>query len=163
VDKAILLELASPRRFRDGIGPQWHAYAEALNILDGVWRDRRFRNTSFGVIGPRPSWEDTIARGAALFNLNSWAELDDDQSSMIAPTHFFADGDALLGSVGRRSNAVRSFLFDAQAAADRDHILSLLKHARSVSARINPVVGGDLLEEMCGVRGVGRSSGAGEA
>jgi hypothetical protein len=72
---AVLMELTSPQRFREGSGPQWQGYAEALNILDGVWRDRRVQNTSFGVVGPRPSWEDTIARGGVLFALESWARL----------------------------------------------------------------------------------------
>jgi hypothetical protein len=76
---------------------------------------------------------------------------------MIAPKHFFADGDALLGSVGRRSKDVRSFLFEQETAEDRDHILSLLKQARSMSARSIPILGGDILAEMCGVRGMGRS------
>jgi hypothetical protein len=157
VGGAVLMELTSPQRFREGSGPQWQAYAEALNILDGVWRDRRLRNTSFGVIGPQPSWEDTIERGGVLFELESWSRLDEDQASMIAPKHFFADGDALLGSVGRRSKDVRSFLFEQETARDRDHILSLLKHARSMSARSIPILGGDILAEMCSVRGMGRS------
>lgn len=157
VGRGVLMELASPQRFGEGHGPQWQAYAEALNILDGVWRDRRFRNTSFGVIGPQPSWEDTIARGSVLFELDSWARLDEDQASMIAPKHFFADGDALLGSVGRRSKDVRSFLFEQETAGDRDHIISLLKHARSMPSRSIPILGGDLLAEMCEIRGMGRS------
>ena len=102
----------------------------------------------FGVIGPQPSWEDTIARGSVLFELDSWARLDEDQASMIAPKHFFADGDALLGSVGRRSKDVRSFLFEQETAGDRDHIISLLKHARSMPSRSIPILGGDLLAEM---------------
>lgn len=154
---AVLMELTSPQRFREGSGPQWQAYAEALKLLDAVWRDRRVRNTSFGVFGPRPSWEDTIARGGVLFELESWARLDEDQSSMIAPIHFFADGDALLGSVGRRSKAVCSFLFEPETAGDRDRILSLLKRARSMSARSIPALGGDILAEMCDVRGMERS------
>jgi hypothetical protein len=101
--------------------------------------------------------EDTIARGGVLFKLESWARLDDDHTSMIAPTHFFADGDALLGSIGRRSPDVRSFLFEPEAAGDRDRILSLLKDARSMSARSIPTRGGDILAEMCEVRGMGRS------
>ena len=38
VGRGVLMELASPQRFGEGHGPQWQAYAEALNILDGVWR-----------------------------------------------------------------------------------------------------------------------------
>jgi hypothetical protein len=64
VGDVALIELASPRSFREGSGPDWKAYAGALKLLDAVWRDRRVRNTSFGVIGPQPSWEDTIARVA---------------------------------------------------------------------------------------------------
>jgi hypothetical protein len=151
------MELTSSRRFREGSGPEWHSYAEALKVLDAVWRGRRFRNTSFGVTGPQPSWEDTIARGGALFELESWAQLDEDHASLIAPKHFFADGDALLGSVGRRSNDVRAFLFKPGAAGDRDHILSLLKRARTLSIRSVPIAGADILAEMCDVRGIGRS------
>jgi hypothetical protein len=105
--------------------------------------DQVVRNTSFGVIGIKPSWEDTIGRGNALFEMGSWAQLDEDQVSLIAPNHFFADGDALLGSVGRRSKDVRSFLFEPAAAANRDHVLSFLKHARSVDLRSIPSLGGE--------------------
>ena len=107
-----LTSLTSPQRFRTGSGPNWAEYAEALKSLDGFWRERRFRNTSFGVLGSRPSWEDTINRAAPLFDMESWAGLDAEQALMIAPTHFFEDGNALLGSVGRRSTDVRYFLDD---------------------------------------------------
>ena len=157
MDSAALTVLTSPQRFRDANGPQWDEYADALTVLDKAWRGKRFRNTSFGVIGPRPSWEDTIARGAALFEMSSWSQLDDEQASMIAPTHFFADGDALLGSIGRRVNNVRSFLSEPARAGDRDRILSLLRDARSLSARSVPVVGGEILAEMCEVPGIGRA------
>jgi hypothetical protein len=76
---------------------------------------------------------------------------------MIAPKHFFADGDALLGSVWPRNKAVTSFLFEPETAGDRDRILSLLKHAGSMSARGIPKLGGDILAEMCEVRGMARS------
>src|SRR5438876_8243368 len=90
---AILIELASPQRFRGGRGPEWHDYLETLKFLDMVWRDRKFRNTSFGVFGPQPNWENTIARGDVLFKLESWARLEEDEAAMIAPTHSFANGD----------------------------------------------------------------------
>ena len=154
---AELMELTSPQRFREGDGPPWHPYVDALKVLDGEWQLRRIGNTSFGVFGPQPSWEDTIARAAPLFELDSWAELDDEQQSMVAPAHSFANGDALLGSVGRRSPDVRAFLLESKSANDRDHILSLLKHARTISARSVPLIGGDILAEMCDVRGMGRS------
>ena len=76
---------------------------------------------------------------------------------MIAPKHFFADGDALLGSVGRRSKDARSFLFEPATVGDRDHLLSFLNNARSLPARSLPILGGDILAEMCAVRGMGRS------
>jgi|SRR5579863_1115514 len=155
--EASLIDLASPKRFRDGSGPQWHDYVETLKVLDAIWRDRKFRNTSFGVLGPQPSWEDTIARGGSLFEVDSWAILEEDQVSMIAPTHFFADGDALLGSIGRRSKDVCSFLFEPEAANDRDRVLSLLKQARSLSAQSIPLAGGEILAEMCAIRGMGRA------
>jgi hypothetical protein len=154
---AVGAEFASPRRFRDGSGPEWGAYAEALKLLDAVWRGRRFGHTSIRVFGPKPSWEDTIARGDDLFELESWAQLDEDQKSMIAPTHFFAGGEALLGSIGRRSKDVCWFLLAPEAAGARDHALSLLKEVRGLPARSIPVRGGDYLTEMCAVRGMGRS------
>lgn len=76
---------------------------------------------------------------------------------MIAPTHWFADGNALLGSVGRRSYDVRAFLFSPESATNRDQILNLLKQAQSLSPRNVPLLGGDLLAEMCAVRGMGKA------
>jgi hypothetical protein len=75
VGDTVLTELISPQRFRGRSGLQWRDYADALNILDSVWRGRRVRNTSFGVIGPQPSWEDTIARGGVLFELAQLAQI----------------------------------------------------------------------------------------
>ena len=152
-----LTSLTSPQRFRTESGPSWAEYANALKILNGFWRERRFRNTSFGVLGSRPSWADTINRAAPLFDMESWAELDAEQASMIAPTHFFEDGNALLGSVGRRSADVRIFLDDPRAADDRDRVLSLLKRARGLSDRSIVLVGADIFTELCDVRGIGRS------
>jgi hypothetical protein len=152
-----IAEIGIPKTFRTGQGPDWTTYVQDLRLLDSIWRDRTHRGTSFGVIGRRPSWEDTIARGRALFELESWAQLNEEHSSLIAPAHSFTDGDALLGSVGRRSKEVRSFLSDPAASGDRDHVLSLLKHARALSSNMIPVLGGDILAEMCAVRGMGRS------
>ena len=159
MNEPVMLDATSPRRFRNGSGLPWSAYADALKRLDTVWRDRRFKNTAFGVFGPQPSWEDTIVRCGVPIDLESWAQLDEDHALMIAPTHFFANGDALLGSVGRRSKAVRSFLFAPETAGDRNHVLSLLKQVRSLPPRSIPMLGGDILAEMCAVRGMGPSFG----
>lgn len=150
-------EVTSPTRFGSGNGPTWPQYLEALQFLDTRWRDRGLANTVFGVFGAQPSWEDTIHRGQQLFELNSWANLDENSISLIAPAHFFADGDALLGSVGRRSNEVRRFLYADDAAQDRETILNLLIRARNLSATMLSVTGGDILADMCGVPGMGRS------
>ena len=152
-----LTSLTSPQRFRTESGPSWAEYADALKPLDGFWREKRFRNTSFGVLGPRLSWPDTINRAAPLFDMETWAELDAEQASMIAPTHFFEDGNALLGSVGRRSTDVRNFLDDPRAADDRDRVLSLLKRARGLSDRSIVLVGAGRSAQLCDVRGIGRS------
>lgn len=64
--RADISDLTSPRRF-EGHGLSWNAYAAALKLLDAIWRERRVGNTAFGVIGPQPSWEDTIQRGRLLF------------------------------------------------------------------------------------------------
>ena len=122
----------SALRFHEGNGPTWSEFAAALKVLDQVWRDRRFGKMAFGVFGPRPSWEDTIHRAQPLFEVDSWSELDADQQEMIAPTHFFADGNALLGSIGRRSTDVRAFLASPDSASHREIVLSLVKHARSL-------------------------------
>jgi hypothetical protein len=53
---------------------------------------------------------------AMALRTDSWALLEEDQASMIASTHFFADGDALLGSIGRPSKDVCSFIFKPEAA-----------------------------------------------
>jgi hypothetical protein len=90
-------------------------------------------------------------------NPESWDELDPDQSSMIAPTHFFADGDALLGSVGRRSSDVRYFLNHPEAARDRNYILSFIKQAKSLPDQNITDVGPEILAKMCSIRGMGRS------
>jgi len=45
--------------------------------------------------------------------------LDEDQCALIAPTREFPTGDALLGSIDRRSNDVRDFLFSPDRANDR--------------------------------------------
>ena len=76
---------------------------------------------------------------------------------MIAPTHFFEDGNALLGSVGRRSTDVRNFLDIPRAADHRDRVLSLLKRARGLSDRSIVLVGADIFAQLCDVRGIGRS------
>jgi hypothetical protein len=152
-----LTSLMASKRFRTGGGPSWSEYVGALKTLDGVWRDRSYRNTSFGVLGRRPSWEDTIRRAAPLFDVDSWAELDAEQTSMIAPTHFFEDGNLLLGSVGKRSNDVRYFLEDPDAVVDRARALSLLKKARGLSDRSVVLVGADILADLCDIRGMGRS------
>lgn len=89
--------------------------------------------------------------------MESWAELDAEQVSMIAPTHFFEDGNALLGSVGRRSTAVRYFLDDPRAADDRNRALALLKRAQGLSDHSVVLVGADLFAEICDIRGIGRS------
>jgi len=156
-EKTILAGLTSPLRFADGSGLSWERYVAALGFLDRSWRDRRLKNTAFGVFGDQPSWEDTIARAQPLFSLETWSTLDEDQISMIAPAHSFADGDALLGSVGRRSNDVRAFLYSTESQNDRDSILNLLKRARTLSAPTLPVLGGDILADMCSIRGMGRS------
>jgi hypothetical protein len=156
IDEAVL-QVASPHRFREKGGLEWTDYCQALKILDDGWRARRYRHASFGVFGPRPSWEDTISRGAALFDLESWSELNDEQLSLIAPAHYFQDGDALLGSVLHRNPAIRSFLLAEEKAKDRNRILSHLKDARTMKAPSIPLVGGDILAEMCEVRGMGRS------
>ena len=105
VDAAIL-KLTSPQRFRESGGLEWTDYSQALRILDDAWRARRYRHTSFGVFGSRPSWEDTITRAAPLFDLKSWSELDDEQLSLIAPAHFFEDG---MLSSARSGGAVPTF------------------------------------------------------
>lgn len=143
--------------FQERNGPSWNRYLELLSTLDRLWRNRRWDNTIFGVFGPRPSWEDTILRGQALFNVESWRHLSDDQKSLIAPAHSFVGGDALLGSIGRRSNDVRAFLDSNDAGDDRDLILSVLKKAGRLSLSSLPILGGDMLHEMCRVQGMGRA------
>lgn len=147
----------SPLRFYEGNGPTWTEFSAALQVLDKVWRNRRVGNTAFGVFGPRPSWEDTIYRGQLLFEVDSWTELDEDQQEMIAPTHFFANGDALLGSIGRRSNDVRAFLSSPDSANNREMVLSLIKQAKSLNTSSLPLLAGDILAEMCTARGMGRA------
>lgn len=140
-------------QFSKGGGPTWAEYAAALQFLDRHWR----RQQAFGVLGEKPSWEDTILRGQALFYLDSWEELSSDQLSLIAPAHSFAAGDALLGSVGRRSTAVRDFLLTDKAIGDRERVLVLLKKARDLKLSTIPIIGGDILAEMMSIRGLGRS------
>jgi hypothetical protein len=156
-DTANIGERLSPHHFNNGKGPSWSEYASTLKALDEIWRERRLGNTAFGVFGPQPGWEDTIQRGQMIFAAESWVELSDDQIALIAPAHSFADGDALLGSIGRRSNDVRAFLSAAESADDRDKVLSLLKEARTIGASTIPLMGGEILTEMCSARGMGRS------
>jgi len=148
--------LVAPTEFGQRIPLSWSSYAEAIKLLDRLWRERQPRSGSFGVLGAQPSWEDTIARGQRLFETASWTELDAEMISLIAPNIYLADGDALLGSIGRRSKDVRCFLFDADAAPDRNRILRILHDVRSLSRESIPVTGGDILVEMCRVRGVGK-------
>jgi hypothetical protein len=154
---ANIASLVSPDRFYGGSGPTWDEYMEALLVLDREWRARRLGNTAFGVFGDQPSWEDTIFRGQQLFGVDSWTTLDKAQQSLIAPAHSFEHGDALLGSIGRRSTDVRFFLESPEAADDRNHVLERLKYVRTVRAQSLRLLGGDLLDEMCSVRGIGRS------
>jgi len=155
-DNDDVARLIAPTEFGRHVPLSWSSYAEAIKLLDGLWRERQPRGRSFSVLGTRPSWEDTIARGQHLFETGSWAELDAETISLIAPTVYLADGDALLGSIGRRSKDVRFFLFDPNAAPDRNRILRILHDVRSLSRESIPVMGGDILVEMCRVRGVGK-------
>jgi hypothetical protein len=147
-------DLSSPRRFL-GRGLTWRDYAETLKRLDGAWRQRS-EPAPFGVFGLQPSWEDTIERGRVLFKSETWAELDDEQCSMLAPAHSFASGDALLGSIGRRSKDVRAFLFSPDQASDRESVLDLLKQAQQLPLSDVPGLGGNILARMCDFRGMGR-------
>lgn len=102
--------------FQAGNGPDWPTYVALLKERDDEWKRVRVGGTQIRVFGPQPSWQDTIARGQFIFDEDNWDTLDDDQCAMIAPTHEFLTGNALLGSIGRRSTDVRDFLFNPERA-----------------------------------------------
>jgi hypothetical protein len=65
-------------------------------------------------------------------------------------------GDALLGSIGRRSTDVRSFLIDESRAQDRNYVLQLLKAIRNSSKTTIVGDAGESLGDLCTIRGVGK-------
>src|SRR5262249_46283959 len=142
--------------FRQDGGPDWESYIRLLNEVDRSWRVRPGYVGRISVFGPRPSWQDTITRSAFLFGATDWSELNEDQITLIAPTHDIFSGDALLGSIGRRSTDVRSFLFDVTRAEDRNFILQRLKAIRNTQELSIIQVAGNLLQDLCAVRGIGK-------
>ncbi|HEX9646702.1 MAG TPA: hypothetical protein VGB88_04340 [Alphaproteobacteria bacterium] len=141
--------------FRTGRGPDWPTYLGLLQRMDREWRSSRVSSQPFGVFGPRPSWQDTIARAQYLFEADDWMDLDQDQCSLIAPAEFYAHGDALLGSIGRRSTAVRNFLFDPDHAQDRDTVLERLKYVQRSSGAQVAARAGTILAELRSLEGMG--------
>jgi hypothetical protein len=136
--------------------PDWKSYITLLKEIDRFWRDRPGYKGRVSVFGPRPSWQDTIARGAFLLDAENWSDLDEDYVTLIAPTHDILAGDALLGSIGRRSTDVRSFLFDPPRAEDRNFVLQRLKAIRNSQEPALIHNAGKYLGDLCTVRGVGK-------
>lgn len=144
-------------KFQTGSGPDWPTYVSLLKRMDGEWKGARIARTRISVFGQQPSWQDTIARAQFLFESGDWESLDDDQCALIAPTHEFPSGNALLGSIGRRSPDVRDFLFDPNRAKDRNHVFHQLRWARSASGEQVAANAGKILSELCLVRGMGKA------
>ncbi len=142
--------------FRTESGPDWPTYLACLKQLDREWRAKpeHFPLAHFGVFGPRPSWQDTIARAQILFDSADWTTLAEDQLALIAPT---SGADALLGSIGRRSPDIRSLLFDPDREDDRNFVLNRLKWARSADSDWLALHAGKLLVELCSVQGMGKA------
>ena len=138
-------------------GPDWPTYLDLLKRMDREWRERRLSSPAFGVFGSRPSWQDTIARAQFLFEADDWTDLDEDRCSLIAPSYFYAGGDALLGSIGRRSTAVRAFLFEPDHADDRNYVLGRLKLLRGSRGDQLAARAGTLLADLCSIEGMGKA------
>jgi hypothetical protein len=146
-----------PKIFQTAPGPDWSEYLEALKTVDKAWRQSNISQPAIGVFGKRPSWQDTIARAEFLFDSEDWAALDEDQLALIAPSHFLAGGDALLGSIGRRSPDVRHFLLDIDTAEERSAVLGQLKAVREGSDAYVAASAGAVLAQLCAIRGIGRA------
>jgi hypothetical protein len=129
--------------------PNWRDHVRLLKEVDQLWLDRPGYGGRLSVFGPRPSWTDTIARSGFLLDAENWSELDEDQVTLIAPTHDILNGDALLASIGRRSTDVRSFLFDASRAEDRNFVLQRLKAIRNSPTTALIRDGGKFLGDLC--------------
>ena len=142
--------------FQTDSGPDWPTYVALLKGRDAEWRGARVAGTRTRVFGPQPSWQDTIARAQFFFDTGDWDSLDDDQCSLIAPTHEYPSGNALLGSIGRRSPDVRDFLLDPDRAKDRNQVLDHLFWVRGATGEQITVNAGNILSEICSVRGMGK-------
>jgi hypothetical protein len=85
----------------------------------------------------------------------SWVSLSDQQTELLAPAHSFETGDALLGSIGRRSKDVRYFLESEEAIVDRERALALIRRSIDLGPSISYLLGGNIVDELCQIRGIG--------
>jgi len=144
----------SPTAFH-GNGPSWATYSQTLWELDRHWRANPVRKETFAVFGPQPSWENTIERAQPLFQLETWEGLSEDQLKLMAPTHYFADGNALLGSIMRRNKATNAFIASEERSGDREKVRALLRDVQTRPLQALRTGAAEAFAELCAIDGFG--------